>query len=106
MDGYTPVWQTWDLVTQTYVAPCTASITTTTCANTSYETDHTDEDTTKRETFDIRQTVQRTRIEKRLSIPALSLMIRCVPETLAAFERGDDVLDRDTHRRLMQALEL
>lgn len=88
MDGYSLVWQTWDLV---YV-PHT-NVDTGTTANTMV-------------TQNLRHDVQRARIAKRLSIPALASKIQCDVATLADFERGDDILPKDVQTRLVRELGL
>lgn len=52
----------------------------------------------------VRERLQRTRIEKRLSISALAAQSRCDVELLAAFERGEDLLSADVLRRVEAAL--
>lgn len=89
MEGYTPVWQTWEVI-QPVHTPSPEDVA------------HTE--TSKNP--DLRQAVQRSRIEKRLSIPALATKIRCDPMTLSAFERGEDILPDDLLKRLLRELNL
>lgn len=53
-----------------------------------------------------RHAVQRARIARRWSIAELARRIEHDAETLAAFERGTQVLDDTTHRRLRKQLGL
>lgn len=51
-----------------------------------------------------RHRIQKLRIEKRLSVGQLAAAVDCDAETLAAFERGDEVLGAPLMRRLEQRL--
>lgn len=51
-----------------------------------------------------RHAVQMARVEKSLSIQELSNKVKCDPDTLSAFERGDDVLSEDLQRSLKHLL--
>lgn len=53
-----------------------------------------------------RQRVQQARIEQRLSVADLAAQSRCDIETLAAFERGDEVLSPEVQKRLRALLGL
>jgi ribosome-binding protein aMBF1 (putative translation factor) len=55
---------------------------------------------------DLRHKAQMARVERGLSIQDLSSKIGCTPETLAAFERGDEVLSTDLLQALRSALRL
>jgi ribosome-binding protein aMBF1 (putative translation factor) len=94
MEGYSSVWQSWDLLNISNISI--------------------DENTNKNShpvyrrniATNVRQDVQRARIAKRLSIPALATHIKCDVITLAAFERGDDILPEGVHKRLLKELGL
>lgn len=53
-----------------------------------------------------RHAVQMARVERSLSIQELSNRVKCDPDTLSAFERGDDVLSEDLQRSLKYILGL
>ena len=93
MEGYSSVWQSWDLIH---------------ISNSSIDTNITNEEFSpkKNTVTNVRQDVQRARIAKRLSIPALATQIKCDVITLAAFERGDDILPEGVHKRLLKELGL
>ena len=94
MNGYSAVWQSWDLIQPIHLNP----------ENTTFveSTDSSHNNSTE----DVRQNVQRIRIDKRLSIPVLAAQIKCDANTLAAFERGDDILPHDVYKRLLKELKL
>ena len=52
----------------------------------------------------LRQLVQTARIAQRMSIGSLALSIQCAASTLAAFERGDEVLNASLQARLRRVL--
>ena len=52
----------------------------------------------------LRQLVQTARIAQRMSIGSLALSIQCDASTLAAFERGDEVLHASLQARLRRVL--
>ena len=56
--------------------------------------------------LDLRHRVQMARVEKGLSIEELSKRVVCEAETLAAFERGDEVLSSDLQQSLRNVLSL
>lgn len=56
--------------------------------------------------FDLRHRVQMARVERSMSIQELSARIQCEPQTLAAFERGDEVLSEDLQRAVCKALQM
>lgn len=101
VEGYSPVWQTWDMV-YTSVQPVLDTSITTGGSDPMVVSDS----SVKMASPDFRQEVQRKRISLRLSIPALAQKLKCDTTTLAAFERGDDILSDDVHRRLLQELNL
>ena len=51
-----------------------------------------------------RHRLQQLRISKRISISSLAESIKCDVETIAAYERGDEVLDGETLRQLERHL--
>lgn len=85
---YRPVYQTWKMIRPLPSLSSSESAKTTTMA--------TEEKS--------RHRIQRLRIERRLSISSLADMARCDVETLAAYERGDEVLTEDMLRRLDRIL--
>ena len=84
---YRPVWQTWSLSRPRAPTqePLNASMA---------------------ERVELRQMVQRARIEQRRSVADLAARVQCDVETLAAFERGDEILGADVQKRLRAVLEL
>jgi|TARA_E500000178_G_scaffold347623_1_gene401234 ribosome-binding protein aMBF1 (putative translation factor) len=55
---------------------------------------------------ELRHTIQMARVERCLSIQELSVKIKCSPETLSAFERGDEVLSEDMQNALKSVLNI
>ena len=55
---------------------------------------------------DLRFKAQTTRIENQLTVDDLARRIECTGETLAAFERGDEILSPEQLRRLRSVLGL
>jgi len=54
----------------------------------------------------VREKVQIARIERRMSVAQLAQATRCDVETLAAFERGDEVLSAQVVDALRRELQL
>lgn len=94
MEGYSSVWQCWDLVQSTHTSE--------------KETTHLQNKNMSRSSnsTSMRQEVQRARIAKRLPISSLASLIKCDVAILAAFERGDDILPDDVQQRLLKQLDL
>lgn len=88
--GYAPVWQVWTMTTATAPPP----------------TDETQRQVAVAQQEEMRERVQRARIARRLSIPALAKEVLCDPETIASFERGEEILPPDTRHRVLRHLEL
>ncbi|MBM74316.1 MAG: hypothetical protein CMK59_02850 [Proteobacteria bacterium] len=80
---YKPVYQTWKMVRPVY------------SAGDQEKMDHSDLAEGK-----LRHHFQQQRIGKRLSIAELAEAISCDTETLAAYERGDDLLNADMIKKL------
>lgn len=93
MHGYSSVWQTWDILQPNSQPQCAT-----------HENDVAESDGTS--TLSQRQSMQKRRIELRLSIPLLAERIKCDASVLAAFERGDDILQNDTYMALKKELKL
>ena len=55
---------------------------------------------------ELRHVIQMARVERCLSIQDLSTKIKCSPETLSAFERGDEVLSEDMQKALKEVLNI
>lgn len=92
-DDYREVWQTWHLVRST--ARAAESSTAAPPAARAVE-----------RAPELRQRVQMARVARRWAVADLAAHAQCDAETLAAFERGDEVLHADLQRRVRQALEL
>ena len=56
--------------------------------------------------MELRHSVQMARVERGLSIHDLSVKVKCSPDTLSAFERGDDVLSGDLQKALRTVLNI
>lgn len=95
MDGekYVRVYQTWSLLNRTPKLDKLPS---------SISTEHSSAPAHP----DLRHKAQMARVERGLSIQDLSTKVGCSPETLAAFERGDEVLSSDLQQALDNALSL
>lgn len=92
---YKAVWQTWDLVrprTTAVVGDRAATDASAAAASSEHR--------------DWRQQVQTARVERRWSVSDLAVQVQCDAETLAAFERGDEILAPDVQRRIRRALGL
>jgi ribosome-binding protein aMBF1 (putative translation factor) len=63
-------------------------------------------DTARRAEEAWRHRVQVARVDRQWSIAELGARVQCDVETLAAFERGDALLDEPARRRVAAALEL
>ena len=55
---------------------------------------------------ELRHIIQMARVEHCFSIQDLSEKIKCSPETLSAFERGDEVLSEDILMALKKVLNI
>lgn len=88
---YREVWQTWSLVKH----PSTSLI---------LEEVTTEEPLADASNFRFR--MQTARISRRLTIAELSTMVKCDAETLAGFERGDEVVSGEVQTRLRKVLQL
>ena len=87
---YRPLWQTWNLVRVRSNAPLVATA---------------DAPVTTNETEPLRFRIQRARIERRWSIAELATHIsHCDVVTLAAFERGEEVLTVEMQKQLRKTL--
>lgn len=98
MNGYRAVYQTWNLVRSR--APPTLDMGEASQSNSSSQNDG------KRGPVHLRLRVQTARIERRWSIADLAAQVQCDPSTLAAFERGDEVLTFELQQRLRRILPL
>lgn len=95
---YQPMWQTWTLVRRTNPArrdEKNAAREPTTDAATTARTDGAE-----------RERVQMARIERCMSIYELAQRVECDPETLSAFERGDEILSGEVQRAIRAVLRL
>lgn len=89
-EEYRPVWLTWNLVPTTKVATMRDAI----------------PSVAPRPSSELRYRVQMARVERRWSVADLATRVKCHTETLAAFERGDEVLHQDLQHRVRTCLEL
>ena len=87
---YAEIWQTWSLLDPNAAPVQTASVMSSADARMD----------------DFRHLVQQARIQKRMSITVLAGMVGCDCETLAAFERGDEILCTATHKRIKDVLRI
>ena len=85
MTEYRLVWQSWRMLRPTAhpVEQVTAS-----------------EAVPRTDADDFRARVQQTRIARRWTVAAMASRVQCDEHTLAAYERGDEVLDREVLQRL------
>ncbi|MEC7000297.1 MAG: hypothetical protein VXX04_00515 [Actinomycetota bacterium] len=92
LDGvvYRPRWQTWSLVTRRVSDIDTPAAT------------RAPEEVSSANV--LRERVQIARIDRRLSIVELAAMVQCDADHLAAFERGDGIMDTSTQGRLRRTL--
>jgi ribosome-binding protein aMBF1 (putative translation factor) len=84
---YREAWQTWRPVQRSVAAASAAPPATVAQATASW-----------------RHRAQIARVDRQWSIAELAAHVRCDVETLAAFERGDALLDEPVRRRLADAL--
>ena len=88
MGEYRSVWQTWNVVSTSRPVVAVPSL----------------HDVESSET--LRRRVQRARVERRISIFDLSALVRCAPEQLAAYERGDEALRPDVLQGICRHLSV
>lgn len=93
---YAPVWQTWNVVRASASVPSTEA---------SAPADDVVMDRPSA-TSSLRERMQIARIDRRMSIDDLSRLIECDTETLAAFERGDEVLSERLQSAIRRVLRL
>jgi ribosome-binding protein aMBF1 (putative translation factor) len=91
-DGYHEVWQTWTLVQRTPVVEEASSATS--------------GPLTSNPIVRMRERMQIARVRRRLSISELAARVDCDVHTLSGFERGDEVVDDVTQRRIAKILGL
>lgn len=94
-DDYLPLYQTWSFTQPRRRTPSSSSVAPPAAAPSSRVASHD-------KTF--RELVQRARIERRLPLATLASHVECEVETLAAFERGDEVLPPSTVEKLERVL--
>lgn len=85
MQTHRAVWQTWALHKLAHTEPSNV------------------EDV---EQVEFRSRVQKARVERCMTIAALSEKLQCDAASLSAFERGDEVLDRQIQTRLIALFQL
>jgi len=90
--GYVEIWSSWDLVQPPQSS--TQSVELNPCTN------HTPS------AVSLREQVQIARIEQRLSIADVAFRVKCHERTLAAFERGDEVLEAFVVKKLRSVLKI
>lgn len=121
--SYRLVWQTWSFVRRTAHGSQTASVHDTPGRAHSYRsgTALPREEVAKRgaelparsstllnfpvQPEETRHRLQRLRIERRLSIARVAHIGGCTPETMASYERGEDILDTAIVERILRVLE-
>ena len=87
---YQRVWQTWSF--------CVPHATETKVVEAEFVVDESKSE--------MRHKVQKARIECRMALCDLAQQAKCDLETLAAYERGDDVLNGEIMARIMKILNL
>jgi ribosome-binding protein aMBF1 (putative translation factor) len=65
-----------------------------------------DVDNFMRGSDDMRERIQNARIQNRLSLNDLGEKVDLSPECIAAFERGDELLDNDDVQKIMRTLKI
>jgi ribosome-binding protein aMBF1 (putative translation factor) len=93
-DAYREVWQTWHLVRPVTRAPLEERGAPSSDAATPSTAES------------LRHRVQTARVERRWSISALAARVGMDPETIASFERGDDVLAPEQQQRVRAVLQV
>jgi len=92
-DEYISVWETWDRITT--ASPQEEVVDKTTETN-----------VVLHDNQQLRQRVQRARIEQRMSIATLAMHVTTTADVLSAFERGDGILDSELQKRVTKYLKL
>jgi ribosome-binding protein aMBF1 (putative translation factor) len=92
-DAYREVWQTWQLVRPVTRAPLE-------------ERGAPPDAATPTTAESLRHRVQTARVERRWSISVLAARVGMDPETVASFERGDEVLAPEQQQRVRAVLQL
>lgn len=88
-DEYRPLWQHWDLVRPEGTgAPASCLLL----------------PSSRPASLDWRSRMQTARVERRMSISELAARVKCDASALAAFERGEEIMDASVQQRLKQAL--
>lgn len=95
VEEYQPVWQTWNLVHTTRGPSVGAD-----------DASKTSGATRTSSGIDLRQSVQRARIQRRWSIDVLASHVKCDAKLLAAFEREAEVLPQEVLERLRKCLRI
>ena len=104
---YRAVWLTWDLVSPSAAGAARAAPNKDEGKETARNgAPGTDAFHHENHRLELRHRSQRARVEKRLSVDDLAVLVRCDSETLAAFERGDEVLSAEHQQRLRKVLEV
>jgi len=86
---YRPICQKWTIIRHTHV-----------------DTVPTNDTVEQRSVQDLRERVQTARIERRMAISELAQRVKCDVETLAAFERGEEIVSEAVQKRLNEVLRL
>jgi|APCry1669189034_1035192.scaffolds.fasta_scaffold12412_3 ribosome-binding protein aMBF1 (putative translation factor) len=100
-EDYVSVWETWELVSTAATHAIDVDL-----LATPTESSTTTDVGGVQEGQRLRERVQRARIEQRMSIAALAMNVTTTSEVLAAFERGDGILDSDLQKRVTRFLKL
>tara|TARA_B110001452_G_scaffold130958_1_gene108777 strand:- start:6676 stop:7053 length:378 start_codon:yes stop_codon:yes gene_type:complete len=93
--NYVPVWQTWTLLRQRPTPPASTNSSSTT-----------DPMMLVARTQDLRERMQISRIQNRLTVHELAKRVQCDVETLASFERGDGLISDEVQKRIVGELRI
>ena len=93
-NGYKQIWQHWNLISPEMSQPQEEIDNNETCI------------LSTKSCLQIRQSVQKARIKRRLSIAILSESIGCTVNTLTMFERGEGVLPCHVEQSLLKFLDI
>ena len=100
---YAPVWQTWTVVRSLH---STQPVSNDASVDECHKSKRKSVDGTATLVPSLREQMQIARIERRMTIDDLAQSLRCDAETLAGFERGDEVLTEALQRTIRRVLNL
>ena len=103
---YAPVWQTWNVVRVLHTSQPVTTSTSSVDECPKARAPRNSADEVASSVPSLRERMQIARIERRMTIDDLAQTLRCDADTLAGFERGDEVLTEALQRTIRRILDL